>query len=456
MYIRNASRLIENGATEADMRARKFCLKALESALAAVEPASLIRQKVRVTADYRYLVIDKKRVDLERFGRVLVIGGGKASAGMARALEEVLGDRITAGAVNVPESQVRNRKRYGRIKLHGATHPLPSAKGEEGVREMLGLIGRPTEDTLVICLISGGGSALIPMPREGVSLSDKIETTKVLLKAGATITELNTVRKHLSALKGGLLAAKLYPATVISLVISDVVGNKLDSIASGPLYPDPSTFADAIDVLKRYRVWTEIPANVRRLMERGTGGSIPDTPKPGSRYFERVTNVIIGSNEDACSAAMLRLKSLNCKPILVTTSYEGESKEVGMRFGALPTGLRTRPKSWVAGGETTVTVQGSGLGGRNQEFALGAALKIAGNQGVAVASMGTDGTDGPTDAAGAVVDGATTRRAGKCGLEPKAHLQRNDSYAFFKALGDLIMTGPTGTNVNDICVIVAV
>ncbi len=453
MYIKNTSELIGNGRTDAERDARRSCLDALEYALEAVEPAALIKAKVRVTSDRRFLVIDRRRVDLGKFRRVLVIGGGKASVGMARAIEEVLGDKITGGIVNVPESQAKENGRMV-VKLHGATHPLPSAKGEEGVREMMRLVGNPTDDTLVICLLSGGGSAMLPMPREGVTLSDKIETTRSILRAGADIKELNAVRKHLSDFKGGWLAVKLYPATVVSLVISDVVGNRLDSIASGPLHPDSSTFLEAMNVLKRYKLLEKTPVGALSLIQRGLAGEVPDTPKPGSRYFERVTNIIIGNNEDACAAGVRRLRALHCRPVLLTTGFEGESEDTGRRFGsvAIEAAGRSRPRSWVAGGETTVTVSGGGFGGRNQEFALSAAMKISGNPGFAIVSVDTDGTDGPTDAAGAIVDGSTVRRARALGLEPLERLRQNDSYPFFRELGDLVMTGPTGTNVNDVCI----
>ena len=453
MYIKNSSELIGNGRTKAERDARRSSLEALESALEAVEPTALIKGRLRMTGDRR-LLVGRKRFNLRRFRRVLVIGGGKASAAMARAVEDVLGDEITGGVVNVLESQAR-RSGTMRVRLHGATHPLPSEKGERGVREMLKLVGNPTDDTLVICLISGGGSAMLPMPRKDIALSDKIETTRSLLRAGANIRELNIVRKHLSEIKGGWLAVKLYPATVVSLVISDVIGNRLDSIASGPLYPDPSTFQDAEKVLEKYALSRKVPPSVSDLIRRGEAGSVPDTPKPGSKYFKRITNVIVGSNEDACAAAVRRLRVLHCRPTLVTTGYQGEAEDVGRHFGSIPVQAaeRTRPRSWVAGGETTVTVRGDGHGGRNQEFALGAAMKISGNPGVAIVSIGTDGMDGPTDAAGAIVDGSSIARARALGLGPRECLRRNDSYQFFREIGDLVMTGPTGTNVNDVCVI---
>ena len=239
-----------------------------------------------------------QRVDLTRFRRVFVIGGGKAARSMAEALESILGDAISAGLVNVPDSQLPDKRRRGRIiELHGATHPLPSAAGQEGVLKMLELVDKPDAETLVICLISGGGSALLPLPREGIQLADKIEVTRHLLRAGATIQELNIVRKHLSDIKGGRLAQRLYPSTVISLVISDVVGDGLDSIASGPLYPDPSTFQDAERVLRKYSAWETLPARVLGVLQKGLDGRSPETPKPGSKYFAKVSNVIIGNNE---------------------------------------------------------------------------------------------------------------------------------------------------------------
>ncbi|MDA4113380.1 MAG: glycerate kinase [Thaumarchaeota archaeon] len=454
MYIKNAPDLIDNGQTKAERVARGVSLDAIEAALASVEPGRLMRSKLRVRDDQ--LIVEGRKIDLSRFRRILVIGGGKAAAPMAEALGSLLGSRITAGIVNAPSSQLAGREmiRVGAVKLHRATHPLPSKDGQEGVREMLDLVGTPTPDDLVICLISGGGSSLMPMPREGVSLEDKMDVTRSLLRAGVTIQELNVVRKHLSALKGGWLAERLYPAVVLSLVISDVVGNRLDSIASGPLYPDPSTFGDATRILRRYNLWESIPSGVAAVIRKGVDGKIPETPKPGSRFFRKVSNVIIGGNEDACNAAVRRLRSAGQRPTLLTTSCEGEARFAGMFLGSILVyaGTRTRPTSRVVGGETTVTVGGLGRGGRNQEFALGTALKIDGNRGVAMVSIGTDGLDGSTEAAGAVVDGSTIRRAASLGLSPEEILAQNDTFRFFEKLGDLVMTGPTGTNVNDISV----
>lgn len=452
MHIRNASQLADNGTTKSEKAARLHALQAVEAALDAVEPSRLVESKVRLSG--KQLTAAGTKIDLGKFRRVLVIGGGKAGVSMASALEEILGKEISGGVLNVPESQVGSGMSGRAIEFVGATHPLPSAKGEDGVRRMLDLVGKPATDTLVICLISGGGSSLLPMPREGLELSDKVEVTRLLLRAGATIQELNVVRKHLSAFKGGWLARRLYPATVLSLVISDVVGNGLDSIASGPLYPDPSTFSDAERVLKKYDLWNKIPVGVVAILRKGLEGRIPETPKPGSKYFAKVFNVVVGSNKDACEAAAKYLNGSACRSAILTTSYEGEARFAGLFLGSLLTyaGSKSRPRSFVCGGETTVAVRGHGRGGRNQEFALGAAMKISENRGIALVSVGTDGIDGPTDAAGAIVDGSTMKRAIASGLSAEETLKQNNSYEFFGTLRDLVMTGPTGTNVNDISI----
>jgi glycerate-2-kinase len=454
MHVKNAAELIENGESEAERKARRLSLEAVEAALEAVEPGRSIRSKVRVLGGQ--LLVGGKRFDLARFGRILVIGGGKAGGPMARALESLLGDRITAGIVNVPDSYHGKREEIDRIRLHPASHPLPSRSGLQGVEQMLELVGSPRRDDLVVCLLSGGGSSLLPMPVEGISVADKTEITRALLRAGATIGELNVVRKHLSSLKGGWLAKRLYPAAVLSLVISDVVGDRLDLVASGPLHPDPSTFSDAIQVLKRHDLWEGAPQSVVTLLRRGEEGRIPETPKPGSRYFSMVSSFVIGSNDDACEAAVRQLKSSGQGPTLLTTSLEGEARFAGTFMGSVlqHASTRPRPSSYVLGGETTVTVTGEGRGGRNQEFALGAATKIGGSHGVVMVALGTDGLDGSTDAAGAVVDGHTIARARSLGLYPEEILARNDTFRFFDRLGDLLMTGPTGTNVNDVAVAV--
>jgi glycerate 2-kinase len=394
---------------------------------------------------------------LDEFERVLVIGGGKACAGMALEIERVLGNRITGGSVNIP-TYTKPWPTGSRILFNPTTHPIPSEKGVRGVKNMLRLIGQPSRKELVICLISGGGSALMPLPTAGITLSDKRKTTELLLKAGANIHETNTVRKHLSGIKGGRLAEKLYPATVLSLIISDVVGDELESIASGPTVPDDTTYRDACEVLQRHGLWRKIPRSVRDHISKGMKGKLHETPKPGPSVFKRVHNFLVGSNKHSCEAAAKALRKRGYETLVLSTRIQGESREVGKILSGLASDIRENeipmapPAAIVAGGETTVTVHGKGRGGRNQEFALSSALSIQGMKKILVASIGTDGVDGPTNAAGAVADGSTVERALKKGLDAMSFLEDNNSYPFFKKLNDLIITGPTGTNVNDIVI----
>jgi glycerate-2-kinase len=325
---------------------------------------------------------------------------------------------------------------------------------------MLEMVGKAEDNDLVFCLISGGGSSLMPQPRGGISLEDKRKVTDALLKCGATITEINTIRKHISELKGGWLAKEAYPATVVNLILSDVVGDPLDFIASGPTVPDTTTFHDATEILKRYELWSEVPSSVRKVLSDGEKGLIPETPKPGDKVFKKVHNIIVGNNFTASEAAYETLRKAKINTLLLTTTLEGQAKDVGTVLASMAKEIAAsgnpvcKPAALVAGGETTVTVVGKGKGGRNQEIALGAALRIDKMNGVVVASVSTDGVDGPTDAAGALVDGRTLQRAHDAGLKPREYLVNNDSYVFFSKLGDLVFTGPTGTNVCDVAVVV--
>jgi len=399
--------------------------------------------------------------DLETFKNIYVLGGGKASGAMAEALENVLGEWITDGIINIPRG-TKSLYSTRKIVLHEASHPVPNEDGVLGTRKILELAEKAGENDLIICLISGGGSSLMPQPRDGVSLEDKKKITNELLRCGATINEINAVRKHISNFKGGWLAKKAYPATVVSLLLSDVVGDPLDVIASGPTVPDTTTFGDAISILKKYNIWGKVPSSIRSLLLDGARGAEPETPKKGDRVFEKVHNLVIGSNRAACLAAKDELDRNGLKTIFLTSYMEGEAREVGTFLGTLIREIMnsgnplSRPCALISGGETTVTVVGDGKGGRNQELALAASLKIRGLDGSVLASVNTDGVDGPTDAAGAIVDGDTIRRAEEKGLDPIGFLLNNDSYTFFSKLGDLIITGPTGTNVTDIAVIVVV
>jgi len=392
---------------------------------------------------------------LSEFRRVLVIGGGKAAAGMALEIEQILDGWITGGSVNIP-AYTEPWPEGEQINFNPASHPVPSEDGVRGVKSMLRLVGQPSEEDLVICLISGGGSALLPLPSTGILLSDKQKTTNLLLKSGAKIDEINAVRKHLSDFKGGRLAEKLQPAAVLSLIISDVVGDKLESIASGPTVPDDTTYADAYTILQERGLWRTVPSSVRKHIQKGKEGNLPETPKGSSRIFKRVHNVLVGTNKESCQAAAEVLEKRGYHSLILSTGLQGESREVGKILAGICIGIRENqlpvapPAAVVAGGETTVTVHGKGRGGRNQELVLSAASSIRGNPAILVCSIGTDGVDGPTDAAGAVADGNTLERGLRIHMDPDSYLRENNSYPFFERLNDLVTTGPTGTNVNDI------
>ncbi len=434
---------------------RDVAMELIWAALGAVNPARAVARHLR--REGSTLFIGDRPYDLTGVGRVVVIGAGKAGAGMAAAVEALLGDRITAGWVNV---------RYGyeppqplaRIPIHPAGHPIPDEASLEGTRRMLALVDSLTLLDLALVLVSGGASALMEAPVPGVSLADLQALTDSLLRSGATIGEINTVRKHLSQVKGGRLAERIVRrgARAAVLVLSDVVGSPLDAIGSGPCAPDPTTFADAWAVLERYSLLDQAPSAVLRHLDRGRRGQEEETPKPGDPVFAHVHTVIVAENRTAAEAAVERARALGFHAAILTTYLEGEAREVGRMLAALAKEEASAgrplplPACLVLGGETTVTVRGPGRGGRNQEVALGAALALEGWDGVLVATLATDGTDGPTDAAGAFADGTTVARAHALGLDPADHLARNDACPFFAALGDLIITGPTGTNVNDL------
>jgi len=394
-----------------------------------------------------------RRLPLDRYRRIFVVGAGKASAAMARASERVLGRRVAAGLINTKDGHLAPLKR---IVLNECSHPVPDERGVEGARRIMELARGAEAGDLVLCLISGGGSALLPAPAEGLTLELKQETTRLLLACGATIHEINAVRKHLSAIKGGQLARLAAPASVVALLLSDVIGDPLDVIGSGPTAPDAATFGSAWAVVAKYGLGEKVPAAVRARLEAGMAGQEAETPKAGDACFRRVKNLIVGSNRLAVQAAAAKAKELGYRPLVLSTTIDGETREIAAMHCAiarevLATGRPAKaPVCLISGGETTVTIRGDGLGGRNQEFALAAALQIQGLAGVLAFSAGTDGTDGPTDAAGALADGATTEKAAALGLNAAAFLANNDSYRFFEPLGDLVKTGPTGTNVMDV------
>jgi glycerate-2-kinase len=434
---------------------RALLTRLLKAGLNAVDPACAVRRSVRRVGTI--IQVGRHQYDLRDYARVVAVGAGKASARMGAALEALLGTRLATGLVVV---------KYGHsvstrvIEVVEAGHPVPDRAGQKGGTRLLRLVRSLDPNDLLFVLLSGGASGLLPAPAPGLTLADKQETTQFLLRSGATIQEINTVRKHLSVIKGGRLAAAT-PARVVSLILSDVMGDDLGAIGSGPTAPDQTTYADACRILRRYRLWAHVPARVRARLVQGVRGIHEETPKPGSSLFRRVQNQIIGNNGAAVEAVAQAARRSGFRPLVLSTSVMGEAKEAAKVFGAIAREIVTsgrpvrRPTCVIAGGELTVTVRGRGQGGRAQEFALAAALEIAGLPKVWIAAFATDGTDGPTDAAGAVVDGQTVTRAQRVGLIPHKWLMENNAYPFFKKVGGHIITGPTGTNVNDLYLLIA-
>lgn len=427
-----------------------------EAAVEAVDPYAAVRS--HCTLDQGRLSVRSAAgtpftLDLGRFRRIFLVGGGKATAPMAKAMEDLFGDRITRGTIVV---------KYGFAEALRATriieadHPVPDRNGVEGARAILDLLHEAGEDDLVVSLISGGGSALLPQPAEGIRIEEKQRITRGLLACGASIDEINAVRKHISVLKGGQMARAAYPAATLNLMLSDVVGDRIDVIASGPFTPDPSTFGEVAAILEKYAL-EDIPDSIRRHLQAGAEGRISETPKPGDPVFERVRHVIVGSNILALEAAEKEAKALGYGTLILSSMVEGETRDIARMHAAiakecLRSGHPARPPLCVvSGGETTVTIRGNGLGGRNQEFSLAAALDLEGEPPrVVILSGGTDGNDGPTDAAGAVVDPLTVSRGRTAGLDAVRALRENDAYPYFQKTGDLLMTGPTRTNVMDV------
>ena len=419
------------------------------SVLKAVDPYALVSGRMaEVLSDCRR----------EAYRRVLLVSFGKAAYPMAKAVSGLAGQILTEGIVITKYGHAHGAALPESIRLFEAGHPLPDQNGVRATSEIINLLTKHSDGkTLLLCLISGGGSALLVAPFGNITLAEKQQLTDILLKAGATIQDLNIVRKHISRVKGGRLAELAQPAKIVSLILSDVIGDPLDIIASGPTSPDPSTFRDALSVIDQYQVRDRIPAPVLDVLLKGDRGEIPETPKPTAPVFTQVENRIIGSNRQAVEVAGSRAKELGYEVTVLSSKLQGEARDVGASLAAAAEGIRLSPDApphkkvcLIAGGETTVTVRGNGRGGRNTELSLAFAQKIKGVQGITFLSAGTDGTDGPTDAAGAVVDGGTIPRAEAMNLDPQAFLDNNDSYSFFKKTGELLITGPTGTNVMDI------
>jgi glycerate 2-kinase len=430
---------------------RRSARRILDAVIAAGDAAALTRRALQREGS-RLRVADRA-LDLERIRRVIVVGAGKASGAMAEAVETALEGVALDGLVAVKEPREPGPRR---IRLAVAGHPIPDARGEAAAGAILQLARDAGPEDLVLCLISGGGSALTPAPVPEVTLEEKQAVTRLLLECGATINELNAVRKHLSRMKGGQLARAAHPAPVVALLLSDVIGDPLDVIASGPTAPDPTTFGDALGILDRFGLRDRVPASVRGHLESGARGKVEETPKTGDPALAGVTNVVIGNNSLVVDAAVGEARRLGLAPCLLTRRLQGEAREVARVFAAVLDetvrgGLVTgRPACLIAGGETTVTVRGRGTGGRCQEFALALVPELAAMRDVVVLAAGTDGSDGPTPAAGGIADPTSLERARRKGLDARRALAENDSHAFLAGLDDLVVTGPTGSNLMDL------
>ena len=438
---------------------QKILAGIFNAALAAVDPYNAVLKAAKVEHDR--LHVAGANYDLASFERIIVVGAGKATARMALAVESLLGNRIAAGLIVVKEEHTAPLKIIEQVE---AAHPVPNEAGIAGAQRILQMVRAADEKTLVICLLSGGASALLVAPVAGVTLQDKQESTRLLLNAGASITELNAVRKHLSSVKGGRLAQAVWPAQLVTLIVSDVIGDPLAVIASGPTSPDNSTFAEAWAVIAKYGLQEKLPPRVADYLQRGIAAKVPETVKANDPCLEKTHNAIIADIRQALDAAKDMAAQLGYSAKTVSDTLQGEARDAA-RFLAQAArddlaGMQVNERRCLlCGGETTVTVRGNGKGGRNQEFALAFALEIEGWRGVSLLSAGTDGSDGPTDAAGAMVDGNTASHARKLGIDPLRYLGNNDSYAFFQQFDAAtrahshFKTGPTGTNVMDIQIV---
>ena len=433
---------------------RSHANEIFRAAVTAVDAEQCVR--LFVSRDGDHLLIDGQSYDLSGYASVYLNGAGKASPRMAVPLVELLGGDLTGGAIN---TKYEHAEGLGNVEVIECGHPVPDQAGVDGTNRILEILDSVDERSLVICLLSGGGSAILPAPVDECSLIDKQETTRLLLECGANIVELNAVRKHLSKVKGGGLARAAFPASVVALMLSDVIGDPMDVIASGPTVPDPSTYKTCQEIFEKYEIFAQLPESVQARMKAGLAGDVLDTPKPGDEALSRVQNLVVGSNGLAVTAAEAKAKALGYNTLRLTTRLEGEAREIAHVHAAVAKEILSvgepvsAPACVIAGGETTVTVRGTGKGGRNQEMALSAAMLLKGWGPAVFFSGGTDGTDGPTDAAGAVADGETISRAEARDLSAIFHLKNNDAYHFFKPLNDLVMTGPTGTNVADVAMV---
>ena len=428
----------------------------LAAALNAVDPAIAVRRLLERNGEQ--LVAGSAVYNLNAIRRIYLVGAGKASLPMAQEVKRIVGDRLSGGVLITKAGDPGS---LPKIAVHKAGHPIPDERGHRATQEITAMLQSAGKEDLVICLISGGGSALMTCPASGLSLADLQRLTSLLLDCGADIYEINTLRKHLDTIKGGNLARHAHPARLLTLILSDVIGDPLEVIASGPTVPDPSTYQDAFQILKKYNLVSKTPEAILTHLQHGVDGQIPETPKHGDPVFGEVVNVLVGSNLIAARAAVEQAQLAGFNTVLLTTYLQGEARQAGRFIVSLSRQIASseqpipRPACIVVGGETTVVVKGNGLGGRNQEVALGAVADLQGLDNVLLLTLATDGEDGPSDAAGGVVTGETLMRGCQLKMQPGDYLERNDAYHFFEPLGDLIKTGPTLTNVNDLAIMFA-
>ncbi|MDD5644971.1 MAG: glycerate kinase [bacterium] len=433
---------------------RSDAAKIIKESIESVDPAAAVRRMIKLEG--QDISAGHRKIKLNNAGNIYVIGLGKASAQMARPLEKILGPRLSGGIIN---TKYGHGCRLKKIKINECGHPVPDKNGLKGATEICDFVKQAGADDIVLCLISGGGSALFPLPAAGIDFSDKQKATQLLLKSGADIHEVNTLRKHISSVKGGRLAELISPARTISLILSDVIGDDMGFIASGVTAPDTTTFKDCIGIIEKYNLRKKMPFSVMKYLEKGAKTASMETPKPGNSIFKKVNNVLIGTNFLACAAAVNKAREIGYNTLLLSTVIEGETRDVAKVHSAVAKEVLMsdnpvkKPACIISGGETTVTVKGNGKGGRNMEFCLACAGHISGFGNIVIASVGTDGTDGPTDSAGAIIDSGTFKKALNKKCSPGEYLENNDSYNFFRKCGGLYITGPTGTNVMDIRIV---
>ncbi|OGF62362.1 MAG: hypothetical protein A2Y62_17080 [Candidatus Fischerbacteria bacterium RBG_13_37_8] len=436
------------------MQMHKDAMQIIHSAIEAVKGEVCVRNSAK--RQDNELIVKEKHFSLDNYERVMVVGAGKAVASMAKAIEEIMPDLISGGYLNVKYGHLESLKK---ININEASHPIPDYSGMEGANRIMNIAEHLAEKDLLIVLISGGGSALLPLPEDSITLEEKQIATNHLIACGASIDEINAIRKHISKIKGGKLARAAYPATVVSLILSDVIGDRLNSIASGPTAPDSTTFTDCEAIVAKYHLQNVLPPNIIQYIQKGSNGNHPETVKEHDPVFANVSNIIVGSNLIAVQSAQQKASSLNYDTKIISTTIQGDTEQaVHQHAEFIKNELKNLQDSskrlcLLSGGETTVQVKGKGKGGRNMHFALALLLELKDLPDYRAFCIGTDGTDGPTDAAGAFCDGSSYRKALAMSLDPEQYLANNDSYTFYKQLGNLIITGPTNTNVMDLRVI---